>query len=304
MKRVPWVGLGTAPLGGIYDNKMMSDSDAKTLILQAIKNDITFFDTSPYYQRSEEVLGKALRGIPRNSYTLSSKAGRIDDTTFNFSPEWLSKSLQNSLQTLGTSYLDIFLLHDVEFTHDTFESVIMDIAIPHLYQLKQNGYVKAIGLSFYPLEIARRAMAHPNAHLLDVVLTYGHNNLVDCSLENVRDLLHQNRVQIIDASPFAMGLLTTKGPPEWHEASSALKSECQRIALQQKINNGKSLEEIALRFALQNNLANNYACLLLGCRSIDELRFNIDIIKTCKNQNIDEDEIQIQNQLISFKAIQ
>lgn len=65
-------------------------------------------------QRQMQVLGQALRSLPRDKYILETKVGRVEDH-FDFSAENVTKMLTESLQRLGVSYIDIVHVHDVEF---------------------------------------------------------------------------------------------------------------------------------------------------------------------------------------------
>ena len=82
---------------------------------------IRAFDTAPYYDSSEIVLGTALNALshefPRGSYQLITKVGRYgpSPSDFDYSPEALRKSVRRSLQRLHTQYLDFVYLHDIEF---------------------------------------------------------------------------------------------------------------------------------------------------------------------------------------------
>ena len=61
-----------------------------------------------------QVLGQALRSLPRDKYILETKVGRVEEH-FDFSAKNVTKMLQESLQRLGVSYVDIVHVHDVEF---------------------------------------------------------------------------------------------------------------------------------------------------------------------------------------------
>ena len=80
---------------------------------------IRAFDTAPYYDDSEIVLGTALKALehefPRSSYQLITKVGRYGLGAFDYSPSTLRTSVCRSLRRLHTQYLDVVYLHDVEF---------------------------------------------------------------------------------------------------------------------------------------------------------------------------------------------
>lgn len=92
---------------------------------------LNFIDTSPFYGRgmSEVLLGVALRGVPRDSYTLCSKLGRYDLQHFDFSAKRVAESVDVTLHRLGTDHLDIMLCHDIEFVE---MQQIVDETIPAL----------------------------------------------------------------------------------------------------------------------------------------------------------------------------
>jgi L-galactose dehydrogenase len=53
------------------------------------------------------VLGKALRGVDRESYVLATKAGRYDINEFDFSARRMTRSVHESLSRLGVDHLDL-----------------------------------------------------------------------------------------------------------------------------------------------------------------------------------------------------
>jgi len=105
---------------------------------RAIDLGINTFDTSPYYGNSEEVLGNALREIqathPRGSYYLSTKVGRYGPkkADFDYSKERVRRSVETSMERMGTDYLDVVFAHDVEFV--SVDSAVE--AVGELFRLK------------------------------------------------------------------------------------------------------------------------------------------------------------------------
>lgn len=79
---------------------------------KAVKAGINYIDTAPYYGqgRSEEVLGMALKDLPRSAYYVATKVGRYNSTyegMFDFSAKKTRESVEKSLQLLGLDYVDI-----------------------------------------------------------------------------------------------------------------------------------------------------------------------------------------------------
>jgi hypothetical protein len=124
------------------------------------------------HTRGETVLGKALKTLPRGRCFLSTKAGRYGADDFDFSPERLRTSLDESLKRLGTDHVDLFLLHDVEFSD--LDRTLTE-GLPVLESMKATGKVRCIGYSGLPLAIFRRGLALSVP--FDVVLSYSHATL-------------------------------------------------------------------------------------------------------------------------------
>lgn len=102
---------------------------------------INMFDTSPYYGRSEYILGDALKEIsdefPRSTYYLQTKVGRYGYTTkeFDYTGKRIRESVLESMKRMHTDYIDAVLCHDVEFVD--FEKVVGDgYALQELFKLK------------------------------------------------------------------------------------------------------------------------------------------------------------------------
>lgn len=75
--RVTRMGLGTAPLGNLYEE--VWEEPAKAVVERAYQRGIRFFDTAPLYGYglAEERVGAVLAGVPRDSFVLATKVGRL-----------------------------------------------------------------------------------------------------------------------------------------------------------------------------------------------------------------------------------
>jgi len=132
------LGLGTSPFGGSFGPA--DEFDCRDCLQRALDVGINYFDTSPYYgrTRSEFVLGRCLRGIPRDRYILSTKVGRYGDRPedFDFSADRVRQSVDESLERLGVDHVDVVLCHDIE--HGSVTQVV-DEAIPALRDVVRQG---------------------------------------------------------------------------------------------------------------------------------------------------------------------
>lgn len=265
---LPAIGFGAAPLGGVYGP--ITQEEADRTVRAALDAGIDFFDVSPYYGNAEEVLGRALRGIPRDSYTLGTKLGRYGPRDFDFSATRAKSSIEESLTKLGTDYLDIILCHDIEFVD---RGPVIEEAIPALRVAQTAGKVRNVGVSGLPLSIFPEVLAQTD---LDVILSYCHNSLNDDSLLDLLPELEERGVGVIGASPLSMGLLTDGEPPVWHPAPPALKEAATRAAEHCR-SKGKSLTQLALGYALR---LPGPATMLVGIASEEQVAQNVKTLET------------------------
>uniref|UniRef100_A0A061SDH3 L-galactose dehydrogenase n=1 Tax=Tetraselmis sp. GSL018 TaxID=582737 RepID=A0A061SDH3_9CHLO len=109
------IGFGASPLGSVF--KEIDEDEGVAAVHEAVKLGINFFDTSPFYgkTRSEQVLGRALKDIPRNKIVVATKVGRYGEQEFDFSAERVTESVNESLRRLNLDYVDIIYCHDIEF---------------------------------------------------------------------------------------------------------------------------------------------------------------------------------------------
>ena len=262
------LGFGGAALGNQYG--AIQDSEAVRAVHAALDQGITFFDTSAYYGRtlSETRLGQALAG-QRQKVILASKGGRIDQDEFDFSTNGILDMCAASLRRLQTDYLDVYQLHDIEFGDP---NQIINEAIPALQQLKQEGKVRFIGVTGYPLRLLREIT---EAHQLDVVLSYCHYNLLDTTLnEMLVPTVKARQMGLINASVTHMGILTDQGPPPWHPAPTQVKQIGQDVAAICR-RQGIPIAHLAIQFALQNEAVD---VTLLGTRTVAELNESVQLL--------------------------
>ncbi|PHH92077.1 hypothetical protein CDD83_9103 [Cordyceps sp. RAO-2017] len=136
---LPPLILGTATFNTQY-HRDPARMPCRAIVRRALEHDIAAFDTSPYYGPSETLLGDALRALrpapARDGYFLITKAGRIAADEFDYSPAWIRYSVCRSLDRLGTPYLDLVYMHDVEFVADPD---VVVAAVAELRRLRDRG---------------------------------------------------------------------------------------------------------------------------------------------------------------------
>lgn len=243
--KVSCLGFGASPLGGEFGP--IDEAEGVRTVHAALHAGINLFDVAPYYgrTRAESVLGRALKTVPRSAYVLATKVGRYDRALFDFSAKSVVQSLEESLKRLGVENVDILQCHDIEFGS---LNQIVEETLPALQRLRQQGKVRFIGITGYPLRIFRTVLERAT---VDTVLSYCRYTLCNTDLERLLPWLQEKRVGIINASPLAMGLLTETGPPEWHPASPQLKKTAAQAATLCRAE-GTNIAQLALSFALSN----------------------------------------------------
>jgi L-galactose dehydrogenase len=201
------VGYGTAPLGDMYGTS--NDDAALQSAYRAMDAGINFFDSSPSYGKglAEERLGKVLRGR-RDEIIVGTKAGKYGPDEQDFSADRIRRGIEDSLRRLGTDYVDILQLHNVEFADLQGQ---LGEAYAELVRLREAGMCRFIGMTGYPIAMTRRVISEFD---LDVTLSYAHCTLLDACLTNdVLPLARERGVGVINAAAVALGLLTQAGPP-------------------------------------------------------------------------------------------
>jgi len=248
---VSCLSLGTSAFGDVFSP--CTQESVNEIVLDAVKGGVNLIDTAYWYGhgKSEERLGKALIGIPRTAYYLQSKCCRYEaqvDKMFDFSYERTLRAVDESLKRLGVDYLDCMQVHDPEFAPSI--DIILEETLPALQKAKEEGKIKHIGLTGYPLAIHRDIISRSKVHI-DSCLFYCHYSLNDSSLlsSGIIEFLESKGICVINAAPMSMGLLTSGGPQPWHPAPSRVKEACSQAAAECTAR-GVNLSRLALEFSL------------------------------------------------------
>lgn len=145
--KISYLGYGASALGSVFRD---TDEDESVEVVKIMtENGVNYIDTAPWYGqgKSEQVLGKALKSIPRSSYYIATKVGRYEkepEKMFDFSYERTLKSVDESLRRLGLEYVDVIQAHDVEFA-DSID-IVLNETLPALQKVKEAGKARYIGM--------------------------------------------------------------------------------------------------------------------------------------------------------------
>jgi L-galactose dehydrogenase len=245
---LPILSFGASSLGAEF--RSISLEEAMLSTITAIDLGMNFIDTSPFYGRgmSEIMLGLGLKGVPRDKYLLGSKLGRYSDVHFDFSAKRVEESLHVSLQRLGTDYLDVLLLHDVEFVP---LAQIWEETLPAVLKLKQQGKIRAVGFSCYPMKTFNTVLDHVENEI-DCVLCYNRYTLQNTTfVEDLLPRLEAKNIGAMNAGPFSARLLTNAELPAWLKEPEAVKAAA-RTAAKLCADRGVDIAQLALQFSCEH----------------------------------------------------
>lgn len=251
---VSCLSFGASSLGGVFHQ--VDEAEAIRAVHTALDLGINYFDVAPAYgaTRSELVLGKALKGIPRDRYILSTKVGKYTspeaygDDTFDYSEERIRASLQESSERLGTDYFDIIHLHDLEYRDYKYTEWGLEEGLSTLHKLKAEGRIGAVSCGIYPMDLWHRIFKD---YAIDAALTHNHYCLNDTRLLELLPLAKERGIGLINASPFGSGLLTDRGPADWHPANAEQRAYFKQAADFCR-SQGFSISQLALQFSSQH----------------------------------------------------
>ena len=252
--RVSAVSFGASSLGGVFHG--IREEEGIRAVHVAVDNGINFIDVSPYYGhlKAEMVLGKALREIPRDKYYLSTKVGRYGKDGVNmwdYSAERVTRSVYESMERLGIDYIDLINVHDIEFQAALPGGLqkVVDETLPALVKLRDEGVVRHVGITDLQPENLQWVVDHSPEGTVESILCFCHYSLNDDMLTDYLGYFEERGIGVINASPFSMGLLSSRGAPDWHPAPESLRDACKRAA-EYCAAQGYPIEELAIQFAV------------------------------------------------------
>lgn len=280
--KVSALSFGASSLGGVFHN--IDEGRAVDAVYTAIDCGMNFIDVSPYYghYKAETVLGKALKGIDRSKYYLSTKVGRYGKdgkNTWDYSAKRVTDSVYESMERLNIDHIDLINVHDIEFA-DRFYSLdmIVEETLPALVELKQKGVVSHVGITDLQLPNIKYVIDHVAPGTVESVLCFCHYCLNDDAIVDYLDYFEERGIGVINASPLSMGLLSQRGVPDWHPAPKPLVEVCRRAA--EYCNEvGYPIEKLAMQYSVGNP---RVTTTLFSSANPDNVRKNVQWVEECE----------------------
>jgi L-galactose dehydrogenase len=248
------ISFGASSLSAVFH--AVDEAEAIKAVHAALDAGINYFDVAPAYGGtvSETVLGKALKGIPRNRYFLSTKVGKYTDPNkygsdvLDYSAKKIYQSLEESAARLGTNYFDIIHIHDIEYQNRKHTGWALAEGLDTVHQLKKEGRIGAVSFGIYPMDLWQQIF---EGYEIDAALVHNHYCLNDTSLLQLLPVAKQKGIGVISASPFGSGLLTDRGPAGWHPANKeerAIFLQAAELCKQHET----SIAKLAMQFSSQH----------------------------------------------------
>ena len=271
------IGLGAWQLGAESGWRSLSEKEAVKMVHASIELGVNFFDTAPNYGfgTSELRLGKALRGIDRDTVVVNTKFGHTDSGATNYNSAYIRESLEGSLKRLGLDYVDSLIFHSPPFEYlDGNKNDHYEI----LEKLKDEGKIKAYGASLDTYHEMKLFMETTNCEVIEAFFNVLHQDTA-----RAFDLALEKKVAIIAKIPLDSGWLSGK-----YDADSAFNDIRKRWSkndikvrasliesLKKMIDEEHNLSQTAISFCLAYDAVST---VIPGNASIKQLENNIDSI--------------------------
>lgn len=152
----------------------LSISEGARLIKYAYRKGINFLDTAEIYD-NYEYIRKGFSNIPRSGYVIASK-------TYAYTEEMAEQSLNKAMINLDTDYIDIFLLHEQESEH-TIRGHYP--AVEYFLKAKEQGRIRAIGISTHRVEGVRGFLKYPELDLIHPIFNIEGIGIQDGTVEDM-----------------------------------------------------------------------------------------------------------------------
>ena len=275
----------------ITHGSQVEEDAAIKCVKAALTEGITTFDTADVYAgtRAETVLGKALKGVKRESYELFTKVYWPTGTGKNdrgLSRKHIMESVHASLKRLGTDHIDLYQMHRFDFEAPLEES------LRAFEDLVRQGKVHYIGFSEWNAQQINDALGIQKANgWTRFVSSQPQYSMLWRVIEReVVPLSEQEGIGQIVWSPIAQGVLTGKylpgaKPPAGSRATdkksgAGMISRWMRDDVLTAVQNlkpiadevGLTLSQLALAWALQNK---NVSAVIMGATKPAQVKENV-----------------------------
>jgi aryl-alcohol dehydrogenase-like predicted oxidoreductase len=264
------LGLGCMSIG-------TEEKTARALIETALDEGINYFDTADLYDfgKNEKLVGRALKEV-REKVVIATKVGNRwnqEQSGWSWDPskEYIKEAVKQSLNRLGTDYIDLYQLHGGTIADP------IDDTIEAFEELKAEGIIRYYGISSIRPNVIREYVK--KSSIVSVMMQY---SILDRRPEEeALPLLQEHGISVVTRGPLAKGLLSDKMLEKISEKGYQDYSRQELLdvlpVLKEKVASDRSFTEVALQY----NLANpTIASVIAGASSPEQIRSNARAVKS------------------------
>lgn len=197
---VSLLSLGTGGASQFGQRTGLDDEGRKQLVHTALDHGVNLFDTSEQYGRSEELLGRALEGVPRDRYLLATKWSYRPGGKFA-KPEALIESTERSLRLMKSDVIDVMQFHGI--LPGDYGPVVEQF-MPTMMKLRDEGKIRLVGFTEMMTQDSKHGVPlqalqqHPDTWDV-IMLKYGILN--QWAAKEVLPLAEKHGVGIMNMAP-------------------------------------------------------------------------------------------------------
>lgn len=162
---IPKIGFGTWRVAGEAAPDPALEAASRTAFRSALELGYTHFDTAEYYAGggAEKLLGETIKeaGVERDRLFITTKV-----SPFHLHRDDVLRACENSLERLGMSYIDLYLIHWPN------PRIALKETFSALNHLVRAGKVKHLGVSNFKLKLLEQAVALSETPLLTNQVPY------------------------------------------------------------------------------------------------------------------------------------
>lgn len=297
-------GLGGVALGNEFNKHTDKESDAT--LEAAWDLGVRYFDVAPWYGfgLAERRFGRFLHNQRREDFLLSSKVGKLfkasqrnrhadiyplsdspNDVIFDYTAAGVRRSIEDSLQRLGVSHLDIAFVHDISPDFAYFPNgweeqyeIARKGAFPELSRMRDEGIIRAWGIGVNTPEPILKVIDDADP---DVCLCARQYSLIDHTHTVARlfPAVREKGVSLVMGSSLNAGFIS--GSCRYNYGPDNFKIPREVIEKREKLRAIAARHAVDLRTAaLQFSLAASEAvALVVGAHSAQQVSENVNSLQ-------------------------
>jgi D-threo-aldose 1-dehydrogenase len=289
-------GLGGVPLGNEFNKH--TDEEAQATLEAAWEVGVRYFDVAPWYGfgLSERRFGHFLHRKNRSDYVLSSKVGKLfkasrhnrhadifpmsdspNDLVIDYTADGVRRSIEDSLQRMGVSHLDVAFVHDLSPDFAWFPNgweeqykIARKGAFPALSKMRDEGIIRAWGVGVNTPYAILKVIEDADP---DVCLCARQYSLIDHAqaLDELFPAVREKNVSLVMGSSLNAGFIS--GSPRYNYGAENFKIPLDVIEKRRRLRDVAARHGVDLRVAgLQFSAAASEAvALVVGARSASQI---------------------------------